>query len=240
MFGNTGHMNRSAPSDTTAAGYHHGDLPNVLRTAAVEVIRSNGLHGFSLREVARRAGVSHAAPGYHFGDVRGLLTAVAIEGFTTLHDELVEAGAGIDDPVERLSAIGRGYVRVATEHPAHCEVMFRDDVLSADDARLAEAGLAAYAVLEQTVAAIALRYNPALDVEDAARLCWSAMQGLVALQPKFDNLDTAAGRGPVSLDRYVERFTALMVAGMVPAGPAPSSKPRAKPKAAKAMPRPER
>jgi len=232
MFRDTGAMNGSAPSDPTHAGYHHGDLPNVLRTAAVEVIRSNGLHGFSLREVARRAGVSHAAPGYHFGDVRGLLTAVAIEGFTTLHDELVAAGAGIEDPIERLSAIGRGYVRVAVEHPAHCEVMFRDDVLSADDPRLAEAGLAAYAVLEETVAAIAERYHPALEVGDAARLCWSAMQGLVALQAKFDHLDSAAGRGPASLDRYVDRFTALMVAGMVPSGVASSSqrnptKPRA-------------
>ena len=62
--------------------------------------------------------MSHAAPGYHFGDVRGLLTAVAIEGFETLHDELAQAGLGIDDPIERLKAIGRGYVRVAIEHPA--------------------------------------------------------------------------------------------------------------------------
>lgn len=202
--------------DSAPAGYHHGDLPNALRASAVEVILSNGLHGFSLREVARRAGVSHAAPGYHFGDVRGLLTAVAIEGFTTLHDELVRSGAGIDDPIERLKAIGRGYVRVATEHPAHCEVMFRDDVLDTNDSSLADAGLGAYSVLETTVAAIAERYNPTLPVQDAARLCWSTMQGLVQLRSKFEHMDAALAPHPTTLDEYVDRFTDLIVNGMLP------------------------
>lgn len=211
-------MTGSPAPDAVPAGYHHGDLPNALRDSAVEVIRSRGLHGFSLREVARRAGVSHAAPGYHFGDARGLLTAVAIEGFTTLYDELVSSGAGIDDPVDRLKAIGRGYVRVATEHPAHCEVMFRDDVIDGDDPHLAEVGLAAYGILEATVAAIADRYNPALPVQDATRLCWSAMQGLVELQSKFVHLDAALADGPTSLDEHVDRFTDLMVSGMMPRG----------------------
>src|SRR5258707_3669661 len=64
--------------------YHHGDLPNALRRAAVEVIEERGLAAFSLREVARRAGVSHNAPAHHFGDVRGLLTSLAVEGFDLL------------------------------------------------------------------------------------------------------------------------------------------------------------
>lgn len=198
-----------------APGYHHGDLPNVLRASAVDVILTEGLHGFSLREVARRAGVSHAAPGYHFGDVRGLLTAVAIEGFETLHDELIRAVVDIDDPIERLTAIGRGYVRVATEHPAHCMVMFRDDVIAADDPRLAEVGLAAFGVLESAVAAVAEHHNPALHVADAARLCWSAMQGLVELQAKFAVLDNLHVRVPSTLDEHVERFTTLMVNGLI-------------------------
>lgn len=209
-------VNTVTPStEPESAGYHHGDLPNALRASAVDVIADKGLNGFSLREVARRAGVSHAAPGYHFGDVRGLLTAVAIEGFDTLYAELVRAGSGIDDPVERLKAIGRGYVRVATEHPGHCEVMFRDDVVDGDDQRLASAGLAAYGVLESTVAAIAQQYNASLSVRDAARLCWSAMQGLVELQPNFDHLDATLGGQPVSLDEHVDRFTDLIVNGLL-------------------------
>ena len=208
-------MSRPVPPEPPSpAAYHHGDLPNVLRASAVEVILDKGLNGFSLREVARRAGVSHAAPGYHFGDVRGLLTAVAIEGFQTLHEELVRSGAGIDDPIERLKAVGRGYVRVAIEHPAHCEVMFRDDVLSAADPALAEAGLAAYGVLEATVAAIADRYNTELPVQDVARLCWSTMQGLVGLQSKFVSLDSMLSRTPTSLDEHVDRFSDLIVNGL--------------------------
>lgn len=183
------------------------------------MILSKGLHGFSLREVARRAGVSHAAPGYHFGDVRGLLTAVAIEGFETLRDELLRSADGIADPIERLTAIGRGYVRVATEHPAHCEVMFRDDVISADDQQLAEVGLAAYGVLESAVAAVAERHNPGLDIADASRLCWSAMQGLVALQAKFAALDALHAEPTPDLDHHVERFTRLIVDGIVDGSP---------------------
>jgi hypothetical protein len=108
-------------------------------------------------------------------------------------------------PVERLKAIGRGYVRVAIEHPAHCEVMFRDDVISPDDARLADAGLAAYGVLEATVAAIAARHDPTLPVREAARLCWSAMQGLVALQSKFEYLDHVRGGHPRRPRRSIHR-----------------------------------
>ena len=65
--------------------YHHGDLPNALLRAAVEVIEERGLGAFSQREVARRAGVSHNAPAHHFGDTRGLLTSLAIQGFEVLH-----------------------------------------------------------------------------------------------------------------------------------------------------------
>lgn len=197
------------------APYHHGDLPNALRAAAVDVIVDKGLGAFSLREVARRAGVSHAAPGYHFGDVRGLLTSLAIEGFETLHRELLDAAAGIEDPVERLKAIGRGYVRVAMRHPGHCEVIFRDDVIDADDPGVERAGLLAYGVLESTVAEIIDRRHPAIDVNDAARLCWSAMQGLVQLRGKFSHMDEALGIGSPSIEDQATRFTELLLSGLL-------------------------
>lgn len=195
--------------------YHHGDLPAQLRAAAVDVIGDKGLGSFSLREVARRAGVSHAAPGYHFGDVRGLLTSVAIEGFDTLYAETAEASEGIDDPIDRLKAIGRGYVRVGLRHPAHCEVIFRDDVIDADDERVQIAGLRAYGLLESTVAAVAERYNPDLDVTDAARLCWSMVQGLVQLQSKFARLDETLGTASEDIEDRAERFTELILDGLL-------------------------
>lgn len=200
---------------TRSAGDRHGDLPDTLRAAAAAVIVDNGLGGFSLREVARRAGVSHAAPGYHFGDSRGLLTSLAAEGFRTLSDEMAAALEGLDDPVARLTAIGRAYVRVGREYPAHCQVIFRNDVIDPADPELEAAGVAAYATLEDAVRAIAERHHPDLDVTDGARLCWSAMQGLVVLQGKFEDLDRRAGREIADIDTHVERFTALLLDGLL-------------------------
>ena len=82
--------------------YHHGDLPNALRRAAVEVIAERGLGAFSLREVARRSGVSHTAPAHHFGDVRGLLTSIAEEGFEALRAVTQAAADQHTDPAERV------------------------------------------------------------------------------------------------------------------------------------------
>lgn len=183
--------------------------------AAVEVILDKGLGAFSLREVARRAGVSHAAPGYHFGDVRGLLTSVAIEGFDTLYAETAEAASAFQDPVERLKAIGRAYVRVGVRYPAHCEVIFRDDVINADDERVQVAGLRAYSLLESTVADIAHQYDSSVDVTDAARLCWAMVQGLVQLQSKFGHLDATLGVPPVDIEDRAERFTELILTGVL-------------------------
>ena len=200
-------------NDTGATSYHHGDLPNALRAAAAEVIAEQGLAAFSLREVARRAGVSHAAPGYHFGDTAGLLTSLAEEGFGVLGEELATALDGIDDPVEKLIAVGHAYVKVATERPAHFEVIFRADVV--DDDVVQVVGSAAFAFLEQTVRELADRYRPDLDVRTAAYLCWSAMQGLVVLRPKFERLSAVDGLPPVDLDGLVERFTTLMLEGII-------------------------
>ena len=141
--------------------YHHGDLPNALRRAAVEVIEERGLGAFSLREVARRAGVSHNAPAHHFGDMRGLLTSLAIEGFEVLHAATTAAAAPIDDPVERLIAIGTAYLDVAKSHRAHCDVMFRIDLVDAEDPALVAAGMRAYGVLEDAVRAV-------IDADDSA------------------------------------------------------------------------
>lgn len=205
----------SPTSESEPTGHHQGDLPDALRSAAVEVILDKGLGAFSLREVARRAGVSHAAPGYHFGDVRGLLTAVAIEGFDTLHGETAAAASEFDDPVERLKAIGRAYVRVGVRFPAHCEVIFRDDVINADDELVQAAGLRAYSLLESTVSDIAQQHNASLDVTDAARLCWSMVQGLVQLQSKFAQIDATVGTVPVDIEDRAERFTQLIFYGLL-------------------------
>jgi AcrR family transcriptional regulator len=202
------------PSNSSIASPDLG-LPTVLRQAAADVIIDNGLGSFSLREVARRAGVSHAAPGYHFGDVQGLLTSLAFEGLQKLAAETEAAAEGIDDPLEQLTAIGQAYVRVAARYPAHCEVIFRPDLIDPDDAGCAVAGAAAIGVLERTIQAIADAHNPNLPVADAVKLCWSAMQGLVQIYSTASKMDVASGRSVLSTEELVTRFTSLLVSGLL-------------------------
>jgi AcrR family transcriptional regulator len=190
-----------------------GRLPEALRAAAVDVINEKGLSGFSLREVTRRAGVSHAAPAYHFHNAAGLLTSLAIEAFEHLRENLQSAGVGIDDPIERLVALGRGYVLAGRDYPAHCEVAFRTDVLDNDNPELQAAGLAAYAVLESAVRAIADTYNPALDVTSAANLAWSAMQGLLVLHPKMTLIAQLHGDAQEDIEVTAAKFGRLLADG---------------------------
>ncbi len=191
------------------------ELPSILRCAAAEVIVEKGLGSFSIREVARRAGVSHAAPGYHFGDASGLLTSLAAEGLTHLHASTAAAAAEHDDPIDRLTAIGRAYVAIAERYPAHCEVIFRDDLIDPTDPVVEEEGLGAISVLADAIEAIAAEHNPDLAVDDAVKLCWSAMQGLVQINPKLVRLDDTFGLPESSTHDLVERFTELIVNGLI-------------------------
>jgi len=209
---------------TTATDhYHHGDLPNALRAAAVEVIKERGLGAFSLREVARRAGVSHNAPAHHFGDMRGLLTSLAEEGFDALCAAGQAAAAPYDEPVERLMALGTAYVEVARSHRAQFDVMFRLDLVDPDDPDLTAAGMRAYGVLEDTVRAVIESEALDVDLDDAAWLCWSAMQGLVVLEPKIARIGTLKGGDAVATPDLVRRFTGLIVAGMRSLSPTDAS-----------------
>jgi AcrR family transcriptional regulator len=194
--------------------YHHGDLPNALRAAAVDLIAERGPAGFSLREVARRAGVSHAAPTHHFGDRAGLLTSVAVDGFSHLGAEMDAALMGEEDPARQLVGLGRAYVRVALARPAHFAVMFRTDLVRADDANYAEVGGAVFDRLLATVARLRDRYDGGFDVEQAALLCWSMAHGLSELSATGPHAK-AAGAPPEDL---IERFTWHLLDGLLPDG----------------------
>ena len=143
-----------APKKAKRAAYHHGDLRQKLLDVTEEIILENGVDGFTLREAARRAGVSPAAPAHHFRDARGLLTAVALLGFREFGEALRKADeAGGADPESRLHEQGLAYVRFALEHPARFQLMFREEKLDAMNEEFAAAAKQSYEVLEGAVRA---------------------------------------------------------------------------------------
>lgn len=155
------------------SGYHHGDLRTAMLTAAAEQIAADGVDAISLRGLARRAGVSHAAPAHHFGDRAGLLTALAIEGYDLLGAELDSAGPDFRD-------VAVAYVRFALNHPGHFDVMFRRDLLHADDADLRAARTRSGAALRAGVADLRLERTD--RQERATQLAaWSLVHGFAAL-----------------------------------------------------------
>ena len=166
--------------------YHHGDLRRAVLTAALDVIRTEGPGVLSLRDLARRAGVSHAAPAHHFKDRTGLLTAIATEG----HDLLTAALSEATD----LRDAGVRYVRFAVAHPAHFQVMFRPDLLRPDDPHLMAARARSYGQLRAGVAA--LPDDRTTDPDLVGIAAWSTAHGFATLLLTH-NLDRAlGGRGP--------------------------------------------
>lgn len=114
--------------------YHHGDLRTALIDAASDVLRETGPQGMTIREVARRAGVSHAAPYRHFRDKDELAVAVVERGFSLLNEAMQAAReqAG-DDPLDQFAASGEAYMQFARQYPAYYRVMFSGELLSSGE-----------------------------------------------------------------------------------------------------------
>ncbi|MGE0045367.1 MAG: TetR/AcrR family transcriptional regulator [Hyphomonadaceae bacterium] len=106
------------------------NLRDAVMEASVALIEEEGLEALSMREVARRAGVSHQAPYHHFGDREGILAALVEDGFAMLTADMRRALAKTKEPRERFKAMGELYVRFALKHPAHFKLMFRSEMVS--------------------------------------------------------------------------------------------------------------
>lgn len=165
----------------TRERYHHGNLPDTLVDEAVKLLAEKGVDGFSMREVARRAGVAVAAPAHHFGNAKGLLTAIATRGFVKLMDCQDGVMAAQTDPVARVAAICRGYVTLVGDHPGYAAVLFRWDLVDGRDAAHSAAASAALDKLISAVAAAAPEGSGETEVRHAAKTLWAAMHGFVNL-----------------------------------------------------------
>ena len=157
--------------------YHHGALHDALLAAAEAELAETGLEAFSLRRVARRAGVSHAAPAHHFGDVGGLLTALAAEGFRQFIAAMTSHQARApQDPKAQIVAAGLGYIAFATERPALFRLIFSSDRPDFGAPDLAAGSAQAYEHLSRLVGARTGGEDP---VDIAA--VWAMAHGLADL-----------------------------------------------------------
>ncbi|MGA5545558.1 TetR/AcrR family transcriptional regulator [Mycobacterium sp. NPDC051198] len=180
-------------------GYHHGDLRAVILAQAAALVAERGADGISLRELARAAGVSHAAPAHHFTDRRGLFTALATEGFQLLAAALTGARPQFIDAA-------KAYVRFALDHPGHYEVMFDKSLYDDTDPELVAASSAAGAELSRGVGTLA-DPKAAADPEGAALAAWSLVHGFSMLWLN-DAIDT--GGDPIA---KVESLAAILFDG---------------------------
>jgi AcrR family transcriptional regulator len=181
--------------------YHHGDLRRAVLDEALALVEEQGHLGFTLREVARRVGVSHAAPYRHFPDKRALLTALAAEALEAMGGR-IEAGlaAAGADPRARFLAGGRAYVRFAVECPAAFRTMFSAEVDREDEALRAARDRSFGLLLAFIGEAQRAGVFPPGDPTAIAKPIWAMHHGLASLAIA----GAFADAGPGGLDAIVD------------------------------------
>ncbi|WP_395646738.1 TetR/AcrR family transcriptional regulator [Terricaulis sp.] len=170
------------------------DLRRTLLDASLDLIETEGLEAFSMREVARRAGVSHQAPYHHFPDREAILAAIVVEGFAMLREAMRAGLEGLHDPYDRHSSLGRTYISFALSNPAHFKLMFRSEHVREDkhDDAKASAG-SAFDTLVEVVNELAREKYGREDFA-LALTSWSLAHGLATLLLE-GKLDDHFGKG---------------------------------------------
>jgi AcrR family transcriptional regulator len=154
-----------------------------LLRATEEILSEQGLDKFTLREAARRSGVSHGAPAFHFGDSAGLLTAYAAEGFNAMTNLMLRYRSEAKrDRKSQLVAVGLAYVDYAVEHRPSFQLMFRSDRLKTEDLYFKEAAKRAFEQLKEVVAPFLAPGNTS-EQDRMMRLlgAWSLVHGFATL-----------------------------------------------------------
>jgi AcrR family transcriptional regulator len=192
------------------ARYHHGDLRRALTDAALQLVTERGPKGFTLTEVARRAGVSAAAPYRHFSDKAHLLAVVAEVGFDQLHAALTEPALSDDSPAA-LVELSRRYVRWAIANPDAYQVMFGIGMDRRTHPDLVAAADRAFGVVLTAAGSHPRSVVPPLDDARAlAAALWALAHGAATLQIGGD-LRSAGITTPT--DELVAAATDALLAG---------------------------
>jgi AcrR family transcriptional regulator len=195
--------------------YHQGGLRQGLLEASLALIEEEGFGALTLREVARRAGVTHAAPYRHFVDKEALLGAVAEEGFRAMTARMRERMAREATPEGRLTACCVAYVLFAMEHPSHFRVMFGPHFtrppldLAAPGADTNAFDLLTDALSESQKAGVVREDEP----RRLALTCWSLVHGLASLLVDRQ-LEPSGISTPAQAEALAEEQTRLLLRGM--------------------------
>ena len=161
---------QTKPSEQPRA-YHHGDLRNGLLEAARCILEEQSLSALTLRAVARRAGVSHAAPYRHFPNHEALLVELSIEGFDELREAIAEAAKATGSESDRIANIGAAYMRFVAQRPALARLMFGGQLPNRDQ----------FPALGLKADSIGTEIGKALHDGALGLAVWSAIHGLAML-----------------------------------------------------------
>ena len=159
-----------------------------LVDVGVELVATEGAQALTLREIARRAGVSHGAPRHYFPTHLELLSAIARRGFADLADRVRATLADDADPRAQVTELARTYLRFALDNPGMYELMFRHDLLESGHMGLRETSLPLFGLLVDLVG----RIRPEADARRVAGALWANLHGIAQLW-RWGSLQLATG-----------------------------------------------
>jgi AcrR family transcriptional regulator len=218
-----------APKPVEERPYHHGALRETLLDAAEAWLDARGIQDLTLRELAKAAGVSHAAPYHHFAGRDELLACVAERAFVRLGNALAAASAAASTSRAALLDIGAAYVRVALEHPARFRLMFGPTLAGKD----AHAGLKAAAERAFGVLLAAARAQDPMGGVELALAGWSLAHGVanLAIDGAFSGLPLSPARARAIAQRDPATLVRRMAEGLLgdKAGTVTGARARARP-----------
>lgn len=203
------------PATPAAHRYHHGALREALVAAAEALLAERGVEGFTLREAARRAGVSAAAPAHHFDNAAGLLTEIAVRAHHELAAYLRQPNPADASDAARLRTICLGYVRFGMAHPARFELMGRPDLLIHSDLLEGAAALSQWEIERGVRRYLGVPVEAPLDIEARswALAAWAMVHGFarLAVEGRF-----GADVGPQGPRAFAEDRAPAILSRLIP------------------------
>ena len=195
------------------ANYHHGDLRRALIENGIKILETEGIEKISLRQVARKTGVSQTAPYSHFKDKNALMASIAEAGFIHFTKELLRHTKGIDDPHQRLLALARGYIHFATNNPSLFRMIFGPRwEKAAQYPKLQAVAEGAFHMLLDTVAELIDDPADENKLLIATNAAWSMIHGLANLL--VDGQVCPERMGNINHTNLTDRVVELLIQGL--------------------------